>query len=125
MNSYYQSRRQFHDRESEKDNESVVVVFLVLIALSLVAYIAVSRFHVRPRQIVEGCLYLICELAAAIGTLRYFHTFRERQENAWPHPPLYLSAKRDSAAVATAFAQNSGVLGYALRCRPSLWPDAV
>ncbi len=56
MNSYYQSRREYHDKEKERDNESVVVVFLVLIALSLVAYIAVSRFHVRPRQIVEGCL---------------------------------------------------------------------
>src|SRR5260370_6455402 len=125
MNSYYQSRREYHDKENERDNESVVVVFLVLIALSLIAYIAVSRFHVRPGQIVEGCLYLICALAAAIGTFRYLQTFKERQENAWPHPPLYISAKRESAAVETAFAQTSVVLGYDLRGRPWLWPDAV
>src|SRR5260370_21522868 len=125
MNSYYQSRRQFHDRESEKDNESVVVVFLVLIALSLVAYIAVSRFHVRPHQIVEGCLYLISTLPAASGTLRYLQTFKERLEDAWPHPPLHISPKSDAAAVRTAFSQNSVVLGYDVYGRPWFWPDAV
>ena len=66
MNSYYQSRRVYHDNEKEKDDQSVVLVFIILVALCLGIYIAVSRFHIRPQQIVEGCLYLICGLAAAI-----------------------------------------------------------
>jgi hypothetical protein len=125
MNSYYESRRVYHDKEKEKDDQTVVVALLVTIALSLGVYIAVARFHIRPHQVVEGCLYLVCALAAAIGTFRYFQTFKERLENAWPHPSLYISPKRDAAAVQTAFSQNSVVLGYDVYGRPWFWPDAV
>jgi hypothetical protein len=70
-------------------------------------------------------LYAICLIAAAAVVGWHFLTLRKRRERNWPHPPLFISPKKDSAAVAKGIRRDSIVLGYDVHGRPWFWPDAI
>jgi type IV secretory pathway TraG/TraD family ATPase VirD4 len=113
-----------YDR-SESSDPTIVFVGLIVLALLCCGYILVSRFHLRTPQILEISLYLACLGAAIASAAWHFLTLKQRQSNAWPHPPIFISQKKDDAATAEAFSQNAIVLGYDVHGKPWFWPDAV
>jgi hypothetical protein len=123
MNSYYYGRKEYH--HSHEENTALVIVVLVTLLLSLVAYVLVDRFHLRPRQLVEISIYLLCFVSAIGLTAWYWATLRKRREDAWPHPPVFIPMLKDRAHVEQAFAQDSIVLGYDIDRQPWFWPDEI
>lgn len=123
MNSYYYARKKFHS-EREQD-PSFVIVFLITATLGLLCWVAVSSFHVRPRQVLAvGILLLVC-LSSAFVTLWFLITRDRRIEERWPHPPLLVPMLKDHSFVKAAAESHSIVLGYDIRHRPWLWPDHI
>jgi len=51
---------------------TIVLVVIVLVGISL--YIANKRYHIRPEQLTEGSLYLVCLFGAFWLVLRHFWT---------------------------------------------------
>jgi type IV secretory pathway TraG/TraD family ATPase VirD4 len=122
-NEHQLGRRAFH-----RNQEESIAVALAMVAIILLAggsYILVNRFHVRPLQLVEVCLYAFLALVAGIALAWYLITLRRRREANWPHPPLFINQSKDRAAVKAAFAQNAIILGYDVHGKPWLWPDAT
>jgi hypothetical protein len=109
----------------QEENAGLVLAIVVLLALALTSYILVARFHIRPAQMVEGCLYLVFLGTAAGSLIWHFATLRHRREENWPHPPLYVGQARDRKASQAAFDQKAIVLGYNVHGEPWLWPDSV
>jgi hypothetical protein len=122
-NEYRLSRRD--DNWNHEENPAIVAAVIVLVVLSASLYFLIARFHFRTSQLVEFFLYAVCAFVAAISIMWYAVTLRNRRENNWPHPPLFVSQSKDRAAVKSAFAQNAIVLGYDVHGRPWLWPDAT
>jgi hypothetical protein len=123
QNEYRLSRR---DNDwNHEENPAIITAVLVVALLSAGLYILMARFHFRPSQLVEVALYAICALLATISTVWYWATLRNRRENNWPHPSLFVSQSKDRAAVKSASAQNAIVLGYDVHGTPWLWPDAT
>jgi hypothetical protein len=90
-----------------------------------VFYIAAYRFHLRQSQIVEFFLYALC-LVATVGVLIWHYvTLPKRRERNWPHPPLFISRKKDRAAIAKGIARNSIILGYDVHGKPWYWSDTI
>ena len=110
---------------NHEENPAIIAAVIVLVVLSASLYFLVARFHFRPSQLVEFFLYAVCAFVGAISIVWYAVTLRNRRENNWPHPPLFISQSKDRAAVKSAFAQNAIVLGYDVHSRPWLWPDAT
>lgn len=122
-NEYRLGRRAYHQNQEESLGLVLILVALVLIVGGF--YILVTRFHVRPAQLVEGGLYLLYGLIGIISIIWYLATLPRRRESTWPHPPLYISPERDRKAVQTAYGQNAIVLGYDVHRRPWFWTDAT
>lgn len=110
---------------SHEENPAMIATVIVLALLSGGLYILVARFHLRPSQLVEIFLYMACAFVATMSIVWHAVTLRNRRENNWPHPPLFVSQSKDRAAVRSAFAQNAIVLGYDVHGTPWLWPDAT
>jgi hypothetical protein len=123
QNEYRFSRRD--NNWNHEENPAIIAAVIVLAVLSASLYFLVARFHFRPSQLVEFFLYAVCAFVGAISIVWYVVTLRNRRENNWPHPPLFISESKDRAAVKSAFAQNAIVLGYDVHSRPWLWPDAT
>ncbi len=122
------NRRTSTYRESYEDRAESPFLLLagaLLFVSVAIFYIATNRFHLRQSQIVELFLYAICLIAAAAVVGWHFLTLRKRRERNWPHPPLFISPKKDSAAVAKGIRRDSLVLGYDVHGRPWFWPDAI
>jgi type IV secretory pathway TraG/TraD family ATPase VirD4 len=111
-------------QEREADQHVIAVAILIL-ALLGVGYIVAGRYHLRTPQIVEGFLYMMCSFGTVVSIVWYFTTLRRRRAETWPHPPIFVSQRKDRQAVNEAFKQNSIVLGYDVHGRPWLWPDSV
>ena len=110
----------------EHEGEGLLVtVAAVVLALIGVGYFIVSRLHLRPAQILEILMYATCAAGFAVSISWHFLTLRKRRENNWPHPPIFISHKKDRVAVGKAFQQDAIVLGYDIHGAPWLWPDAV
>ncbi len=122
-NQYPDRYRSYH-READPDPAFVVVTVIILLLLG-VSYILIARFHLRRSQVVELLLYAMCMTGAVTAILWHYFTLRKRRENAWPHPPLFISYNKDRAALLSAFRQDAIVLGYDVHGAPWLWPDAV
>jgi hypothetical protein len=111
-------------RDQEGDSPLILGALVVLLFLGA-SYIITSRYHLKNPQIVEAYLYLMC-VATSVGSVGwYVITLRRRREETWPHPPLFISQKKDRAVVRAAFKQDSIVLGYDVHGKPWLWPDAT
>jgi len=102
-----------------------VVVGVVLVSLSLGAYIGHARLYFSLVQLMEMFCYF-CLIATGIGfSAWYLTTRRSRRENEWPHPPLVLSPGKDERLARRAWQQDSVILGYDVHAKPWLWPDKV
>ncbi len=112
-------------QKQQEADQHVIAVAVLTLALLGVAYIVAGRYHLRTPQIVEGLFYVMCAFGALASIIWYFATLRRRREEAWPHPPIFISQAKDRAAVDDAFKQNSIVLGYDVHGVPWYWPDAV
>ena len=98
-------------------------VMLVLSAIfGAVLYIANKRYYIRPEQLIEGVLYLVCLLGAIWLTVHYCLTYQGNREKSWPRVPPYIPPQKDRRNVEKAFQQNAIVLGYPDKS-PKLWPD--
>jgi len=98
----------------------------VMLAVGLSVYIAVSRFHFTPDQVLEFAVYFTLGILGIPSASLYFLlTRRSRREKAERHPPLVVSKAKDRAHVARAWAQSAVVLGYNIHGEPWLWPDKV
>jgi Type IV secretory system Conjugative DNA transfer len=122
-NEYRLGRSAYHRNQEESLGFVLVLVALVLVVAG--SYILVTRFHLRPAQLVEGGLYFLFASIGCISVAWYVITLPRRLETTWPHPPLYISPERDRNAVQCAYDQNAIVLGYDVHRKPWLWPDAT
>ena len=122
-NEYRLGRRAYHYHQEESLAVALSIVAIVLLALGY--YILATRFHIRPAQLVELSLYSLYALVSTISVAWYFLTLRRRKEANWPHPPLFISQAKDRKAVASAYEQNSIVLGYNVHGDPWFWSDAT
>ena len=114
------TRRTLHAHE--RAEISILLIVIVFVGLSL--YIANKRYHIRPEQLIEGSLYLVCLFGAGWLVLRYFWTYQARIGKTWPRVPAYIAPHKDRMYVQKAFQQNAIILGYEHK-KACLWPDEV
>ena len=122
-NEYRLGRRAYHYHQEE--SLAFVLSIVAIIVLASGYYILAARFHIRPAQLVELSLYALYALVSTISVTWYFLTLRRRKEANWPHPPLFVSQAKDRKSVASAYEQNSIVLGYNVHGEPWFWSDAT
>jgi predicted Na+-dependent transporter len=75
-----------------------VIIGLGVVILLVAGYVIGLRFHLRQAQLIEGLIYFCCAAGSIASTIWYWATAAKRRENAWPHPPLFVSQKKDRAA---------------------------
>ncbi len=122
-NEYRLGRSAYH--RDQEENPVIILAIVAVVILAAACYVLVHRFHLHPAQLVEGSLYLLYGLIAAISFAWYALTLPKRRELNWPHPPLFISQAKDRKAVQAAYEENAIVLGYDVHGRPWLWPDAT
>lgn len=117
-----QNRDQRGFSSRERAQVGVVLFFTVVLGFSL--YVAKKRYYIRPDQLIEGILYILCFLVVVWLTAHYFWTYKDRREKSWPRVPPYIPPHKDRRNLEKALDQNAIVLGYSDR-EPCLWPDDV
>jgi hypothetical protein len=122
-NEYRSGRRSY--APAQEESFGLVVATLTLGVLICGAYVLVTRFHIRPPQLVEVCLYFLLLSLGLSVLLWYIVTLRRRREESWPHPSIVVSEHRDRRNVTTAFDRDAIVLGYNVHGEPWFWPDSV
>ena len=122
VNNHSSGRGPQH-RDDREETPLPVLLGLAIALLLGAGYAIAVRFHLRRPQLIEVFIYLCCAMGSIASVLWYLLTAAKRRENAWPHPPLFVSQRKDSAAVKKAFSSNSIVLGYNVHGEPWLWPD--
>lgn len=122
-NDYRLGRRAYHYRQEEGLAFTLSIVVIILVAFG--HYILAARFHIRLAQLVELSLYALYAIVSTVSITWYLLTLRRRREANWPHPPLFISRAKDRKAVASAYEQNSIVLGYNIHGEPWFWSDAT
>ena len=100
-----------------------MIIGLGVVILLGAGYVIGLRFHLRQAQLIEGLIYFCCAAGSIASTIWYWITAAKRRENAWPHPPLSVSQKKDRASTEAAFSRNSIVLGYDVHGKPWRWTD--
>jgi GTPase SAR1 family protein len=120
-NSYEYGRREYQRSHDQNGVITMAVVTLALVGIG--CYLLLNRFHLRAKQVVELGLYLFRLTAAAISIVWYARNRKKRIENAWPHPPVFISQLRDLEHLRTAFEHDAIVPGYQVRARPWYWSD--
>ncbi len=114
--------RQHEDRA---ESPLLLLALLFLLVMLAIFYIATNRFHLRQAQVLEFFLYTFCGLTAIGGVARNYLTLAKRRERNWPHPPMFISRKKDAKAITRGIEQNAITLGYDVHGRPWYWPDAI
>ncbi len=122
-NEYRLGRRAHHYHQEDSLAFAFSIVGIIVLAFGY--YILAARFHIRAAQLIELSLYVLYGTVSVVSLTWYFATLRRRREANWPHPPLFISQAKDRKAVASAYEQNSIVLGYNVHSEPWRWPDAT
>jgi hypothetical protein len=122
-NEYRLGHRAYH--YSHEESLAFVLAVLAVITLAAGYYILATRFHIRPAQLIELSLYTVYGLVSAAALILYYVTLPRRRQANWPHPPLFVSHVKDRRDVATAYNQNSIVLGYNVHGEPWFWSDST
>jgi hypothetical protein len=122
-NEYRLGRRAHHYHQ--EDSLAFALCIVGIIGLAFGYYILAARFRIRAAQLIELSLYALYGTVSVASLIWYFATIRRRREANWPHPPLFISQAKDRNAVASAYEQNSIVLGYNVHREPWFWPDAT
>ena len=107
------------------ESVEILVILLLMFGSWLAWYVGGHRYFLSSRQMAEFCSYLIIMSLALLVPGLLWITRRSRREKEWPHPPVYISRRRDKAIVRQAWNQSSVVLGYDIHGRPWYWPDRV
>jgi hypothetical protein len=107
-----------------EESGAALLAFLALGLVSAALYVANQRYHIRPEQMVESILYLICLAGALWVTVHYLCTYKRKQEQTWPWIPAHIPPHKDESHLESAFRQNAIVLGYEDK-HPCLWTDEV
>jgi hypothetical protein len=119
-----------HRNETNRSNlsseESATIGILLVFAgvVGLALFIAKERYHIRPEQLIEGTLYLICFTGSLWLIVRYLWTYTTKRIKSWPRVPAYIPPHRDRGNVEKAFEENAIVLGHDHK-QPCLWTDEV
>ena len=123
--------RGYHDQDasgrrviSHEERTLAIMIFLAAGVVGLALYIANTRLHIRPEQLIEGSLYLTCFLVGIWVLVHYLSTYKQKWETSWPRRAAFIPQHRDRVCVARAFQQNAVVLGYERRT-PCFWSDDV
>jgi hypothetical protein len=122
MNPSYDQPRRY-----QPGPEDAIGVALLLGCAVLVFgwYVAVSRLHLSNGQ----CLELFMDIAVAFFggglVLSHFIGRREKREEHWPHPAVFIPSKKDAQIVEAAHRDGATLLGYTVHREAWLWPDAV
>src|SRR5215471_19883945 len=125
MNTDRDSRNETSRHNFSQEERALTAIALIIIAaIGLALYIANERFHIRPEQLIEGTLYLVCFTGAVWLMLHYALTYRKKLEKTWPRLAAYIPPCRDQGNVQKAFSRTSIVLGYEHK-EPCLWADEV
>jgi type IV secretory pathway TraG/TraD family ATPase VirD4 len=111
--------------EDRAESPFLLVAGMLMFVSLAVFYIAAYRFHLRQSQIVELFLYAVCVVTALAVVAWHYLTLPRRRERNWPHPPLFISRKKDRAAIAKGVERNSIILGYDVHGNPWYWSDAT
>lgn len=122
MSPYYDQPRRY---QPGPEDAAGILVLLSCAALAFCGYVAVSRLHLRNAQ----CLELFIDFAIIVfgGGLVTAHFLgrREKREENWPHPLVFVPGPKDAAIVRAANLNASTLLGYNVHKEPWLWPDTV
>jgi Type IV secretory system Conjugative DNA transfer len=110
-------------RRSQDETAPLILTVGILVVFGLAFYILVTRFHIRPVQLVEAGVYLLCLVAAGFAIIHHLRTFKEKREKAWPQPEIHVSTLKHEKYVQEAFSREAIVLGYDNHKKPWLWTD--
>jgi hypothetical protein len=73
----------------------VVIATLVLAGGWFAWYLARERYHLTSHQVAELAAYVAIALTAVYSSIYLLATSRSRREKQWPHPPLFVPARKD------------------------------
>jgi hypothetical protein len=122
MSPYYEQPRR--TQPAPEDVVGLVVLFGCAV-VGLCWYVAISRLHFRNSQCLEA--FMTCAIlffgsglviAQSVGR-------RQKREENWPHPPVFISTAEDASIVCKANQDGATLLGYNVHKEPWLWPDGV
>lgn len=119
------SNRSYRDQEDRAESPFILLAGMLILVSVAILYICAYRFHLRQPQIVELFLYAACALTAFGAVTWHFLTIARRRERNWPHPPLFISRKKDHEAIARGLERNAIILGYDVHGKPWYWPDHI
>ncbi len=119
------SNHPYRDQEDRAESPFILLAGIVLLVGAGILYICVYRFHFRQSQIIELFLYAVCAVTASGAVTWHLLTIARRRERNWPHPPLFISRKKDQAAIARGLETNAIILGYDVHGKPWYWPDHI
>ena len=102
-----------------------VLVLAGCAVLGVFWYIAVSRLRMTNTECLEIFLDLAIIIFASGLLLSHFIERKQKREEQWPHPPLFIPATKDAEIVEEANRNGATVLGYNVHREPLLWPDSV
>jgi type IV secretory pathway TraG/TraD family ATPase VirD4 len=122
MSPYYEQPRR--TQPAPEDVVGLVVLFGCAV-VGLCWYVAISRLHFRNSQCLEAfmtCAILFFGSGLVIAQLV---GRRQKREENWPHPPVFISTAEDASIVRKANQDGATLLGYNVHKEPWLWPDGV
>jgi Type IV secretory system Conjugative DNA transfer len=118
--------QQIRQRPRNDAEDAMILVWLLLAAVAgVVYYLAYSRFHLRPNQLVELTLYPTLIAYVLYECLRYAATRKSKLEEAWPRPIPHISPAEDRKQLDRARAQDAILLGYDIYGEPVFWSNDV
>jgi hypothetical protein len=121
----YDNRNESNRHGLGPEERAVFWAVLALLAIvSAILYIANKRYHIKPEQLVEAFLYLICFAGATWLTVHYLRTYKKKRKEIWPQLSAHIPPHEDHSQVQDAFRQNAIVLGHEPK-QPRLWTDEV
>ena len=108
-------------KESTSEN-AVLLVGMSLALVGVALYLVVTRFHIRPSQLVEAGLYLLILITAVVVPISWkIHDPGIRKKRN----PFVMPKRTDRKHVAAAWKKHSVVLGYDMNFKPWFWSDRV
>jgi len=112
-------------REPSPEDVVGIAVLLGCASLAFCLYVAVSRLHLRNAQCLELVINFSIIFFGGGLVIAHFVGRKEKREENWPHPPVFVSGPKDEAIVRDANLNAATLLGYTVHKEPWLWPDVV
>ena len=111
-------------RPRNDSTDALLILTLVVMAvMCAVFYLAYSRLHVRPAQLVELSTNLVIGGAFLYEWVRYMATRKEKMEAAWPRPIPRISPAKERRDLEEAAKQKGVLLGHDIHGEPVIWTN--